>query len=45
MTQFAKRIDMPTLLRKLEIRSDGNDDYTITLAERYRTNTINYETF
>jgi len=42
MTQFAKRIDMPTLLRKLEIRSDGNDDYTITLAERYRTNTINY---
>ena len=42
MTQFANRIDLPTFSYRLEIRSDGNDDYTIVLGERFRLDTINY---
>lgn len=42
MIQFAKRIDLPTFSYRLEIRSDGNDDYTIVLGECFRPDTINY---
>lgn len=42
MAQFAQRIDLPTFSYRLEVRSDGNDDYAIVLGERFRTDTINY---
>ena len=42
MSQFAKRIDLPTFSYRLEIRSDGNNDYAVVLGEIYRTDTINY---
>jgi hypothetical protein len=40
--QFAKRIDLPTFSYRLEVFSDGNDDYTIVLPELFRIDTINY---
>ena len=42
ITQFEQRIDLPTVSHRLEIRSDGNDDYTVVLGEIFRKDTINY---
>ncbi|MBI5881108.1 IS1 family transposase [archaeon] len=42
LEQFVKRIVLPTFTHRLEIRSDGNDDYTFVLPEFFRTDTINY---
>jgi hypothetical protein len=42
LEQFEKRIDLPTFSYRLEIFSDGNDDYTIVLPEYFRKDTINY---
>lgn len=40
--QFAKRIVPPTHRHRLELRSDGNDDYVFVLPNFFRTDTINY---
>ena len=42
LKQFAQRITLPTFTDRLEIRSDGNDDYTYMFPEFFRTDTINY---
>lgn len=42
LNQFANRIALPTFSHRLEIRSDGNDDYVFVLPEFFRTDTINY---
>ena len=42
LTQVKQRIALPTFSYRLEIRSDGNDDYTKALGELFRTDTINY---
>jgi hypothetical protein len=40
--QLAQRVVPPTFTHRLEIRSDGNDDYVVVLPEFFRTDTINY---
>lgn len=42
LEQLAKRVAKPTFSHRLEIRSDGNDDYVFVLPEFFRTDTINY---
>lgn len=42
LEQLARRVVPPTFSYRLEIRSDGNDDYVYVLPEFYRTDTINY---
>lgn len=42
ISQFAKRIDLPTFSYRLTLFSDGNDDYTHVLPEFFRTDVINY---
>lgn len=41
-TQFAQRIDLPTFSYRLDIFSDGNDDYSYVLPEFFRIDCINY---
>jgi len=40
--QLARRVTLPTFTHRLEIRSDGNDDYVFVLPEFFRTDTMNY---
>ena len=40
--QLARRVVPPTFTHRLEIRSDGNDDYLFVLPEFFRVDTINY---
>lgn len=42
LTQFSKRIDLPTFTYRLIVFSDGNGDYVSVLPEFFRTSTINY---
>lgn len=42
LEQFVKRIVRPTFTYRLEIRSDGNDDYTFVLPALFRIDTVNY---
>lgn len=42
LEQFARRVVPPTFSYRLEVRSDGNDDYVFVLPEFFRTDTINY---
>lgn len=40
--RFSDRVNRPSLDRKLEIYTDGNDDYTYVLPEFYDDTRINY---
>ena len=40
--QLSRRVVPPTFMHRLEIRSDGNDDYVFVLPEFFRVDTINY---
>lgn len=42
LRQLARRMVLPTFSYRLELRSDGNDDYVFVLPEFFRTDTINY---
>lgn len=42
LEQFVKRIQPPTFTDRLEIYSDGNDDYTFTLPEFVNKDCMNY---
>lgn len=39
---FAKRVQLPTFTDRLNIFSDGNDDYTFVMPEFFRKDCINY---
>lgn len=40
--ELAVRIQKPTIQTRLEVYTDGNDDYVFTLPEYFRTDSINY---
>jgi len=40
--QLARRVAPPASAHRLEIRSDGNDDYTFVLPEFFGTGAVNY---
>ena len=40
--EFVKRIQLPTFTDRLNVFSDGNDDYTITFPEYIRKDCLNY---
>lgn len=42
LAQLARRVVPSTFTYRLEIRSDGNDDYVFVLPEFFRSDTINY---
>lgn len=42
LAEFAKRVEQATITARLEIFSDGNDDYTYVLPEFFRKDCMDY---